>query len=162
MLIRLDTPYADVRASDLSLTIGLDPLPALETLEVFLGDWGVELRLIGCSHQALLEAPGVSWSETVACRPGVAGDLPEHRTERGSFGLYAFEATVEPLDPRRASAAAEMASVDPLGLVGVFGRPEGAFTALRLRERSDGVSWTTWHAYPQTQELVVTESRLTR
>lgn len=163
MLIRLQTPYVDVRASDLSLAIGLGPLPALRTLPVSLGGWNVELRLLGCSHQALVQAPGLSWSETVACRPGVAGLLPERRTERGPFGVaYWFEAGVEVLDPGRAAAVSRAASTDPRGLVGVFGRPVGAFTALRLREAPGGVAWTTWHAYPQSGELVVTESRLTR
>ncbi|MBA2515850.1 MAG: DUF2617 family protein [Solirubrobacterales bacterium] len=162
MLIRLDAPYVDVRASDLSLAIGLEPLPALQTLLVSVGGWGVELRLLGCSHQTLVRAPGISWSETVACRPGVAGDLPERRTERGSFGTYSFQAQVEVLDHGRGAAVAEAASTDPHGLVGLFGGPAGAFTALRLREQETGVAWTTWHAYPQSDELVITESRLAR
>jgi len=162
VLIRLETPFVDVRASDLSLAIGLEPLPALKTLEASIGGWDVELRLLGCSHQAFLRARGISWSETVACRPGVDGDLPERRTERGSFGTYAFHARVEVLDHGRAAAIAEAASSDPHGLVGVFGRPAGAFTALRLREDAGGVAWTTWHAYPQSEEIVVTESRLAR
>lgn len=162
MLIRLQAPYADVRASDLSLAIGLEPLPALQTLAVALEGCRIELRLLGCSHQALLHAPGKSWSETVACRQGVAGDLPERRTEHGSFGTYSFAARVDTLDPGRATAALLAASADPRGLVGVFGRPAGAFTALRLREHPGGVTWTSWHAYPQTRELVSTESRLER
>lgn len=163
MLIRLRTPYADVRASDLSLAIGLEPLPALQTLTVPIAGWDVELRLLGCSHQALLHGPGADLSETVACRPGVGGDLPECRTERGAFGAYSFRARLEVLDPQRTAAVTEAASRDPRGLVGVFGRPAGAFTALRLRdEPAGGVAWTTWHAYPQSAELVVTESRLTR
>lgn len=162
MLIRLDAPYADVRASDLSLALGLEPLPALETLNVELGSWAIELRLLGCSHQALLQTPDGDWSETVACRPGVAGELPASRTERAAGGTYAFAAQLEPLDPQRGALIADEASEDPLGLVGVFGGPEGAFTALRLREEAAGVAWTTWHAYPQSGELVITRSAVTR
>lgn len=160
MLIRLQAPFADVRASDLSLAIGLAALPALESLDVALDGCSVELRLLGCSHQALLRAPGKAWSETVACRPGVTGDLPGRHTEDGPFGAYAFQARVETLDSDRAAAVVRAASGDPRGLVGVFGRPAGAFTALRLSERDGAVTWTTWHAYPQSAELVVTESRL--
>jgi len=160
VLTRLEAPFADVRASDLSLAIGLEAQPALRTLEVAVAGLTVELRLLGCSHQALLRAPGRSWSETVACRPGVSGRLPEQRTERCAFGTYVFRAHVERLECERAMAIARSAAADPLGLAGVFGRPAGAFTALKLRERPGEVAWTTWHAYPQSEELVVTESRL--
>lgn len=160
MLIRLQAPFADVRASDLTLSIGLEPLPALETLRTAIGAWDVELRLLGCSHQAMVQAAGRSWSETVACRPGTAGELPERRTERGPLGTYSFSARVEALDLEQGAAIAREASADPHGLVGLFGRPAGAFTALRLRAVPGGVAWITWHAYPQSRELVVTESRL--
>jgi hypothetical protein len=163
VLIRLDTPYADVRARDLSLAIGLEPVPALQTLELRVGTWEVELRLLGYSHQVLVRMPATTiWSETVAGRPDVPGSLPRRRTERGGFGAYAFESRVDLLDAEVASHALHAASADPRGLAGLFTGPEGAFTALGLDEQRAGVTWTTWHAYPQSEELVVTTSRLFR
>jgi hypothetical protein len=40
--------------------------------------------------------------------------------------------------------------------------PPPAFTALAARSlgADASVAWTTWHGYPQSGELVITESRL--
>ncbi|MFD0785789.1 DUF2617 family protein, partial [Micromonospora azadirachtae] len=54
---------------------------------------------------------------------------------------------------------AELAD-DRLALVGVFPGDPDAVTALAVRSGSPGgeVAWRTWHAYPQTNELVLTET----
>ena len=49
---------------------------------------------------------------------------------------------------------------DPAAIVAGFPGSELAVTALRAEQTDGAVSWTTWHAYPQTGELVTTESRL--
>jgi hypothetical protein len=153
MLIRLELPFADVRAGDLVLALGEPAQPALETLTV----GRVELRLLGCSHQVLVDG-GEALSETVACLPGVPGDLPDG----AAAGRYAFAARVERLDApayeARAAGLLAGAASDPATLAGLF-PSEGAtaFTVLRLRE---GLAWETFHGYPQTGEIVVTEGRL--
>lgn len=168
MLVELHLPFADVRARDLSLTLGREPLPALEFLRARVGGIEVELRLLGCSHQALVAD---LLSETVACTPGVPGDLPSQRADGLAGGVrYDFRAHVKELAPaayaRAARAAIAAARDDAHGLVGLFpaplpGRGSGdAFTALRLAPLAGGVGWQTWHGYPQTGELVITETEL--
>lgn len=158
MLIRLDVPFADVRAGELSLTLGAPPEPAVEALRATVNGFDVELRLLGCSHQALVGEV----SETVACRPGARGPLPP----RAGAGGYAFRARTTTHEPagyaRRARLAIAAAAQDPAALVGIFPGLEHAFTALRVRPLPRGIAWTTWHGYPQTGELVVTASRLER
>lgn len=168
MLFEVRQPYVDVSAHDLSLTLGAAVAPALETMTATIGGLDVELRLLGCSHQALVGG-GEVLSETVACVPGVAGSLPGRRTDGG----YDFRARVERLDPEAYGArAAELlarAAADPHALAGVFAAAPGAdgsgqpaFTALAAHPPASGagVAWTTWHGYPQTGEIVVTASRL--
>ena len=168
MLIEVRQPYVDVSAHDLSLTLGAPAARALETLRATLGGFEIELRLLGCSHQALVDG-GAVLSETVACVPGVAGSLPERRTD----GCYDFRAVVERLRPdayaERAREVLARAAAGQHALAGVFAAAPGAgdhalpaFTALAARRlrASEGITWTTWHGYPQTGEIVVTSSSL--
>jgi Protein of unknown function DUF2617 len=170
VLIEVRQPYVDVSAHDLSLTLGAPAAPALEVLRATIGGMRIELRLLGCSHQALVGG-GAVLSETVACVPGVAGSLPERRTD----GAYDFRAVVERLDPEAYAARARevlaSAAAGPHALAGVFAAAPGAedhalpaFTALSAHPlaTADGIAWTTWHGYPQTGEIVVTASSLRR
>jgi hypothetical protein len=170
MLIEVRQPYVDVSAGDLSLTLGAPAARALETLRAAIGGFEIELRLLGCSHQALVDG-GAVLSETVACVPGVAGSLPDRRTD----GAYDFRARVERLDPvayaARAREVLAHAAGAPHALAGVFAAAPGAgdaalpaFTALETRALAPGpgIAWTTWHGYPQTGEIVVTASSLRR
>jgi hypothetical protein len=152
VLIHLDVPFIDARAADLTLTLGAPPEPALEVLRA----GPVELRLLGSSHQALVDG-GATLSETVACRPGGAGALPARTRE----GEYTFWARVDRLAPDKYARRAReiIAAVAGDGLVAVFPGPADAFTALRP---GLGPSWDTWHGYPQSGELVHTRSRLER
>lgn len=165
MLIRLDVASADVRAADLQLLLEAAPEPGLEALAAEAGGFAVELRLLGCSHQALVDG-GETLSETVACRPGRSGSLPERSRRHAGDAEYAFGARVHRLRRRayvrRARHLIAAVAGRPDGLVGLFPGPAGAFTALRLRPTGRGVVWSTWHGYPQTGELVVTRSTLER
>jgi hypothetical protein len=174
VLIEVRRPYVDVSATDLSLTHGAPPAPAIEILRETIGGYALELRLLGFSHQALVDGGG-ALSETVACVPGATGALPQRRSD----GRYDFRARVErhPRDGYAARAASVLAAAagDPHALAGVFaaepraGAVDGtamqrpampAFTALAARPlpSGDGIAWTTWHGYPQTGEIVVTSS----
>ncbi|MFX0593148.1 DUF2617 family protein [Melissospora conviva] len=162
MLVSLDTPYADTTAADLSLALDGPEQPALHVLECRLpGGATAVLRLLGASHQVLLRAGDRRISETVACLPGRTPQLPEQAG--GHDGRYAFRAEVFRLD--RAGLGARIAELrstlddDPYALVGVFPGDPDAVTALRLAPVDDGaVRWQTWHAYPQTGELVTTST----
>jgi hypothetical protein len=162
MRVDLTVPYADVRAADLVLELGLAPVPALQVLTLPLGPAALELRLLGHSHQARVALPDAAFSETVRCRPGAAGGLPARSADAAGGWSYAFAADVEPLDPAALEALAARVAADPHGLVGVFGDDPGALTALRARPLPGpgGVAWETWHAYPQSGELVRTRTRV--
>ncbi|MEV4627427.1 DUF2617 family protein [Micromonospora sp. NPDC049523] len=184
MLVTLDTPYADTTAAELSLALGTPELPALHVLDLAHPDRpGVRLRLrlLGASHQVVLqrheggdgdegrEPTAGELVETVACLPGRSPELPTELADPATG--YRFAARVLRLDPAEMSARTavlrrELAD-DPYALIGVFpGGPE-AITALRLHlgdptaDRPDGgntIGWRTWHAYPQSGELVETET----
>lgn len=162
MQATLAAPYADVRAADLALELDAPDAPALETLKLVLGVFRLELRLLGHSHQAVVTAPGFALSETVSCRPagGDVARLPGARAVRRDGRAYAFSADVLELAGFDGEALVAAVAADPRGLVGVFGGQAGAFTALRGAAvegpGASGVRWETWHAYPQTGELVRT------
>ncbi len=170
MLVRLDLPFADVRASDLALAFDAPVQPALEVLRVEEGRFPLELRLLGSSHQAIVA--GVV-SETVACGIAADGGLPPRAGREAAGAIYSFTARIQRLEPFAYAAAARRAisaaAADPQGLVGLFpvaGAADGeeaageAFTALRAKVLPRAVTWDTWHGYPQSGELVVTRSAL--
>ncbi|MGC1214244.1 MAG: DUF2617 family protein [Micromonospora sp.] len=159
MLVTLDTPYVDTSAADLSLALGGPERPALHVRELALpGGLRLRLRLLGASHQVVCAA----LTETVACLPGRPPHLPG--TLHDDASGYRFTATVLRLDAdglrtRVARLRADLAD-DPYALVGVFPGDVDAVTALSVRpDPPDGtVGWRTWHAYPQSNELVLTET----
>ncbi len=173
MLIEVRQPYVDIRAGDLSLTLGAPPAPAIEALCVTAGGYEIELRLLGSSHQALVEGCG-ALSETVACASGVPGSLPQRRIH----GPYAFRARVEKHSAEGYAALSggvlASAADDAWALAGVFPPAPGtgdrdrapmpAFTALAVRPPASGagITWLTWHGYPQSGEIVFTASSLER
>ncbi|MGC4865724.1 DUF2617 family protein [Micromonospora sp. DT53] len=165
MLVSLRTPYIDTCAADLSLALGGPERPALHVRDLTLpGDVRLRLRLLGASHQVVLAEPGgaAELTETVACLPGRPPHLPDALHDEA--GRYRFTASVlRPADgelrTRIAGLRADLAD-DPYALVGVFPGDPDAVTALAVRTDLPhlSVGWRTWHAYPQTNELVLTET----
>ncbi|MFC4495843.1 DUF2617 family protein [Streptomyces ovatisporus] len=164
MLTTLYAPYTDTRAGDLAWVLGREPLPALATSELQLDGAAVQLRLLGASHQVLLEADGGNCSETVACMPGSSTPLPLGVSKRIGTWEYEFAARVEKLSPGsfagRAQELLALVSDHPNGLAGTFPGSPHAFTALLVRRHSGQVHWRTWHAYPQECALVSTRTRV--
>ncbi|WP_037676832.1 DUF2617 family protein [Streptomyces griseus] len=164
MLTTLNTSYTDTRAADLAWALGREPLPALATLDLDMDDTKLQLRLLGASHQVLLEEERGSCSETVACIAGSSTPLPLGVSKRVGDWEYEFAARVEVLSPGsfagRAQELLALVADHPHGLAGVFPGSPHAFTAL-LAQRHDGhVHWRTWHAYPQDGQLVATRTRV--
>ena len=150
VLVTLATPYADMTAADLTFALGLPALPALHVLTVE----GIELRLLGASHQILRN----NMSETVACLPGHRPDLPSTVDHQG----YRFTAEIHRLTPRNFTQTVtrlrERATTNQHAIVGVFPGDRAAVTILSAHRNG----WHTWHAYPQTGELVETRTELRR
>ncbi|MGW5094201.1 DUF2617 family protein [Streptomyces nodosus] len=164
MLTTLNTSYTDTRAADLAWTLGREPLPALATLDLELAGAQLQLRLLGASHQVLLEEEQGRCSETVACIAGSSAPLPVGVAERVGDWEYEFAAHVEVLSPRsfagRAQELLALVSDHPHGLAGVFPGSPHAFTAMLARRHEGQVHWRTWHAYPQDGQLVATRTRV--
>ncbi|WP_433467451.1 DUF2617 family protein [Spirillospora sp. CA-142024] len=166
MRATLETPYADARADGLSFALGLPPLDALAVLPVERAGLTVELRLLGASHQ-VIAGP---LSETVACLPDVTEPLPGRATTSVPGWTYDFAATTAAHSDATAFARAVEAVCARLAdrgdaLTGAFPGSPHAVTALALEDTAQeeaGLGWRTWHAYPQTREIVMTRSRLVR
>ncbi|MCX4549847.1 DUF2617 family protein [Streptomyces sp. NBC_01387] len=164
MLTTLSTAYTDTRAADLAWTLGREPLPALAVLDLELDGAKLQMRLLGASHQVILEEDGGLCSETVACLPGSSTPLPLGVAERvGDWG-YEFAACVETLSAcsfaGRAQELLALVADHPNGLAGTFPGSPHAFTAMLARRHEGQVHWRTWHAYPQEGQLVVTRTRV--
>ncbi|TKA11273.1 DUF2617 family protein [Actinacidiphila oryziradicis] len=169
MLKSLSTTYTDTRAGDLAWCLGLEPLPALAVLDLELGGSRrsrvqVQMRLLGASHQVILDAPHGRCSETVACLPSSSAPLPLGVAKRIGEWDYEFAARVETLSrgsfAGRAQELLALVADHPNGLAGTFPGHPHAFTAMLVQNMEGGVHWRTWHAYPQEGRLVATRSRL--
>ncbi|MEU4130836.1 DUF2617 family protein [Streptomyces wuyuanensis] len=164
MLTTLKTSYTDTRAADLAWALGREPLPALAELDLELGGTKLQLRLLGASHQVLLEGEHGTCSETVACMPGRSTPLPLGVARRLGGWEYEFAARVETLSEGsfagRAQELLALVADHPHGLAGTFPGSPHAFTAM-VAQRVDGqMRWRTWHAYPQEGQLVVTRTHV--
>ena len=169
MLTTLQTAYTDTRAGDLAWCLGKEPLSALAVLDVEVGDGQrlrahVQLRLLGASHQVLVDAGDGGCSETVACMPGSQAPLPFGVARRVGGWDYEFAARIETLSEGafavRAQELLALVADHPQGLAGTFPGDPNAFTALLVACVDGGVRWRTWHAYPQEGRLVSTRTRV--
>ncbi|MFZ4299647.1 DUF2617 family protein [Streptomyces cinereoruber] len=164
MLTTLKTSYTDTRAADLAWALGREPLPALAVLDLELSGAKLQLRLLGASHQVLLEEEGRTCSETVACMPGSSTPLPLGVSKRVGGWDYEFAARVETLSDGsfavRAQELLALVADHPNGLAGTFPGSPHAFTAMLAQRHEGQVRWRTWHAYPQEGRLVVTRTRI--
>jgi hypothetical protein len=164
MLTTLKTAYSDTRAGELAWALGREPLPALATLDLELVDAHVQLRLLGASHQVILETDRISCSETVACMPGSTAPLPLGVSEELGEWNYEFASRVETLSAGsfvgRAQELIALVAEHPHGLAGTYPGSPHAFTALLVQRHENQVHWRTWHSYPQEGRLVSTRTRV--
>ncbi|MEV3988522.1 DUF2617 family protein [Streptomyces sp. NPDC049837] len=158
--IALTTPYLDTDADQLSFVLGRPARDALAVRDLTVGGLDVQLRLLGASHQVFAGPV----RETVACLPGVEGGLPDTAAQDFDGWHYRFGAHVERFGAQEFSARVarirDRSEDHPRALYGVFpGSPE-AVTALIVERESAGLSWRTWHTYPQSRQIVATHTRL--
>lgn len=156
----LDVPFADVSAAGLRWALGLEAQPALAVRSVRVGRVSVELRVLGASHQVMVRRDGRALlSETVACGVPDAAGLPDHLESGG----YRFTSHVEQLDAddlrHRIRGLGAVLASRPGAIVAAFPGDAHAVTAIAV-DPTMPLSWRTWHAYPQTGELVMTATRL--
>lgn len=158
--ISLAIPYLDTDADQLSFTLGRPAREALAVRDLTVGGVDVQLRLLGASHQVFVGPV----QETVACLPGVVGGLPDSAAQYFDGWSYRFNARVQRFPPAEFSARVagirSRSDEHPRALYGIFpGFPE-AVTALTVDQQSTGLSWCTWHTYPQSHQIVATYTRL--
>lgn len=157
MTVQLDVPFADARACDLRYSVDGPARPALASLVVSEGETTVDVRILGASHQVLVSRGGVvQLCETVACDVTDGHALPRsHRVD----SAYGFAAEIARPDDLAVAVEQVVALVapDPRGVVAAFPGSPTAVTAVLL-ESADPPRWRTWHAYPNTGELVETRS----
>jgi len=169
VLVRLELPFVDARAADLALALGAPAQEAISALRFETSEHVAQLRLLGCSHQALISAESYELSELVACQSGCDGPLPPRASDTRDGHRYEFRARTRRLTPtayaREADRLMGMVGAAEHGLVGTFAHPTGAFTALSFRAPNPAqepatLGWETWHGYPQTHEIVFTSSEV--
>lgn len=169
-ILQLPAAFRDVCAADLRLSLDLPPQEPLLARTLEGSGWAAEVRILGASHQVLLSRAGSDLgAETVACvGPHHLGErLPSRHATALDGARYRFRSATSRLPPSglQATVADLLASLaaDPGAVCGVFPGDASAMTGVQLRLRSPAVaSWRTWHAYPQTGELVVTCTRVER
>ncbi|MGK5499468.1 DUF2617 family protein [Streptomyces sp. URMC 125] len=158
--ITLATPYLDTDADQLSFALGHPAREALVVRDLTVGGLDVQLRLLGASHQVFAGPV----RETVACLPGVEGGLPAGVERHFDDWSYHFSARIRHCAPGefgvRVARIRSVSEEHPRSLYGVFpGSPE-AVTALTVGREGAGLSWRTWHTYPQSRRIVATHTRL--
>lgn len=145
-------PFVDTAPADLTYTTAATELPALAVRIID----GVELRVLGASHQVRVG----NWIETLACQPGRLPHLPPTAAGPG----YTFTSRVDEMTAGQLAAevAALREAVDlhAHGLLVAFQGDPLALTGMTADVTDQRASWTTWHVYPQTREIVTTHSTL--
>ena len=77
MRASISAPFVDTAADELIWTLTHPPIDPLATRTVSVAGTEVGLHVLGASHQVILRSGGNELVETVACLPGVGGDLPD-------------------------------------------------------------------------------------
>lgn len=163
---QLAVAYADTSASQLGFSLSAPLQEPLAQEDREIDGITVSVRLLGASHQVLVEDGVQRICETVACLPEVTSALPESFQESG----YYFSSRVEHVNPDQLAALVEQLSVRvteqlATGHPCVMGRFPGephAVTAIVSESTDDSISWHTWHTYPKAAEVVITSSRIDR
>lgn len=161
MLQILTVPYLDASAAQLVWRLDAPVQPALASRRVVLEGMTLDLRLLGASHQVVVERGRRRVSELVACDHSSPGGLPREIGEERAGFVYRFTSEVERLPLASMAAVADelvsgLAGSDR-ALVGAFPGSPHAVTAISVGD----AGWRTWHLYPQTGEVVRTATEVT-
>jgi hypothetical protein len=158
--IALTAAYLDTDADQLSFALGRSAREALAVRDLRIGGLDVQLRLLGASHQVFAGPV----RETVACLPGVEGGLPDTAAQEFDDWIYSFSARVQHFTAEefseRVARIRSRSDEHPQALYGIFPGSPDAVTAMTVEPQSTGLSWRTWHTYPQSRQIVATHTRL--
>jgi hypothetical protein len=162
----LSVAYADTSAGQLGFSLDAPLQEPLAQEDGEVDGITVSVRLLGASHQVVVDDGAQRICETVACLPDVTSALPETFQESG----YLFSSRVERATDDQLAALIEqlgvrvteqMTSGKP-SVMGVFPGDPHAVTAIISDSSSEEISWHTWHTYPQAGEVVITTSVIHR
>ncbi|MBD0861602.1 DUF2617 family protein [Gordonia sp. zg691] len=162
----LAVTYADTSAAQLGFSLSAPLQEPLAQEDGEIDGISVSVRLLGASHQVLVEDGSQRICETVACLPEVTSALPQSFQESG----YYFRSRIEQATPDQFAAlveqlAARVTEQMATGHPSVMGRFPGeplAVTVIVTESSDNTVTWHTWHTYPQAGEVVITSSRIDR
>ena len=156
-----ETTFADTRAADLGLSLEAVELDVLASLRLAIPGGSLELRVLGASHQVVLDVDGAATWETLAC--GVDGDLPAERATALERRRHRFTSSIRRrVDPAvLAARLLDDLAPDPDALVVAFPGSPDALTAIRAFDLAPGrCAWASWHLYPEAGEVVTTRSQV--
>ncbi|WP_176451579.1 DUF2617 family protein [Enemella dayhoffiae] len=168
-----ETPFADTCAGDLRFSTTRQkrrprrlPKALAECPGPTIEGASATLRVLGASHQVVLQLGDCFWVETLACDPtGQPTQFPTGSVQLIDEWAYACKLeliTVAGRDEFAARAAA-LDAIDHDVRIGVrFAGDPDARTVLgaSVRQEADAevLTWETWHLYPQHCEMVHTVS----
>lgn len=165
--IALSVAYADTSAAHLGFSLSAAEQEPLARADATLAGIGISVRLLGASHQVVIDDGAHRLCETVACLPDLDSSLPASFQQSS----YVFGSTVEELDADAMHALVvdltqrvQAHRVDGLpALIGAFpGIPDAVTAIVASASDDETLTWETWHTYPQTGEVVATSSSLAR
>ncbi len=155
----LDVPFADVRGDTLRWSLAPVECTPLASRTVDHGTGlTVTLSVLGASHQVVVRrGDRPLLHETIACGIADAAALPAAHAEDG-YSLGSHVATLEPEElAERAAELVERLKGRTDAVVAHFPGDPHAVTALVVEELGEWqITWSTWHTYPQTGEIVAT------
>lgn len=154
----LTVAYADTRAEMLSFSLREPLREALSVLTIERAGVPVQLRVLGASHQVVAGPI----TETVACLAGRREGVPAAVTDEVGGWSYGFAAQVERYGPGefagRVRALRRALDRRADAIIGQF--PGSPYAVTALAAAPDFLGWQTWHAYPQTGQIVTTQTKV--
>lgn len=169
MIVDLDVPFVDARARDLHLVVDAPQLPVLASIEIadLVPGGHLSLRLLGASHQAIVNTPAGNYAETVACVGESADPIPPQLatvvgSARFDFHSQILQLTAEELKQRCEDMRQQANDNRGTTLIGRFPGHPDAMTFLSADASGAAASWSTAHCYPEDGRCVLTQTTVSR
>lgn len=164
MIVDIAAPFIDTHPAALQLRLGLAALPAEATRCIDVDGAAIEFRLLAASHQVLFRADDEHLTETLGCLGDHTEQLPAEHSEDVGALHYAIDIRVEHYEAAEYTRVVTelMRDASERALVGRYRGDPLATTGIDLVAGGAlSWGWRTWHSYPQTRQIVFTESSVT-